>query len=76
VSEAAGRPGPDPRFDPETAIRRKREQTYRSRLIDRSVNRMLQRRNPRIYSQLRALAEAEVNEQRGTLPGDEPGDSE
>ncbi len=66
----AGGSGPAPLYDPETAKRRKAEQTYRYKLLDQEVAIYLERNHPKIFQQARNHAEAEVARRRGPLPGD------
>ena len=67
---SARRPGPPRLFDKETGRRRRNEQTYRERLIDREMARWLKAHHPKIYDKARSLVEANINEERGPLPGD------
>jgi hypothetical protein len=64
------KPGPEPRFDPDTARARRYEQNYRGQLIAREIMSYLEVRHPRIFREAKAHAEEFITTQRGPLPGD------
>lgn len=67
------RGGPPRLYDTETGRRRRNEQTYRERLIDREMARWLKTHHRKIYDKARSLVENKVNAERGPLPGSKKG---
>lgn len=64
------KPGPEARFDPDTARARRYEQNYRGQLMAREIMSYLAMRHPKIFREAKAHAEAYVTSKRGPLPGD------
>lgn len=64
------KPGPEARFDPDTAKARRYEQNYRGQLLAQEIKAYLEQNHPKVFQKAREHAEQVIAVRRGPLPGD------